>query len=64
MSYHHYKNLNSSSMKTTEDISEPPSTVTFSNAGRNGKVWEDEVIKVNVKWDDFEESFELHNNSK
>ena len=54
----------SGSMKRNEEYSEPPSTVTFSDLGRGGKVWEDEVIKVNVKWDDFEESFELHNNSK
>ena len=51
----------------TEEFTEPPSTGTFSSSGssRGGaKVHEDEVIKVNVKWDDFEESIELHNNSK
>ena len=51
----------------TEEFTEPPSTVTFSSSGASkggAKVSEDEVIKVNVKWDDFEESFELHNKSK
>lgn len=50
--------------KITKEFSEPPSTVTFSDLGRGATVREDDVIKVNVKWDDFEESFELHNNSK
>ncbi|WOV87581.1 hypothetical protein QWT69_00095 [Sporosarcina oncorhynchi] len=57
----------SSNGKSTEEFTEPPSTVTFSSSGSGkggAKVREDEVIKVNVKWDDFEESFELHNNSK
>ena len=51
----------------TEEFTEPPSTVIFSSSGGSkggAKVSEDAVIKVNVKWDDFEESFELHNNSK
>ena len=54
----------SSSGKSTEEFTEPPSTVTFSSSGGSkggAKVGKDEVIKVNVKWDDFEESFELHN---
>ena len=58
---------NSSSGERTEEFTEPPSTVTFSSSGASkggAKVGEDEVIKVNVKWDDFEESFELHNKSK
>ncbi|MCM3412690.1 hypothetical protein [Metabacillus litoralis] len=57
----------SSSGKSTEEFTEPPSTLTFSSSGSSeggAKVSEDEVIIVNVKWDDFEESFELHNNSK
>ncbi|WP_253702048.1 hypothetical protein [Bacillus sp. FJAT-27445] len=57
----------SSSGKRTEELTEPPSTVTFSSSGSSkggAKVSKDEVIKVKVKWDDFEESFELHNNSK
>ena len=51
----------------TKEFTEPPSTVTFSSSGHSiggAEVEEDEVIKVNVKWDDFEESFELHNKSK
>ncbi|MFJ5770162.1 hypothetical protein [Psychrobacillus sp. NPDC093180] len=58
---------NSSGGKNTEEFTEPPQTVIFSTSGASkggAKVSEDEVIKVNVKWDDFEESFELHNKSK
>jgi len=57
---------NSSRGDSNQEFTEPPSTVTFSTSGSsNGAmVREDTVIKVNVKWDDFEESFELHNNSK
>ena len=58
---------NGSSGDRTEEFTEPPSTVIFSSSGASkggAKVREDEVIKVNVKWDDFEESFELHNKSK
>lgn len=58
---------NSKRGKTTEEYTEPPSTGTFSSSGGSkggAKVHEDEVIKVNVKWDDFEESFELHYDSK
>ncbi|MFJ8261947.1 hypothetical protein ACIQ4I_08335 [Rummeliibacillus sp. NPDC094406] len=61
-----YKTI-SSGGKSIEEFTESPSTVTFSSSGRSkggAKVDEDEVIKVNVKWDDFEESFELHNKSK
>lgn len=50
-----------------EEFTEPPSKVTFFSAGsgKGGpKLPEDEVIKVNVKWDTFEESFELYNKSK
>lgn len=56
-----------SSGKTTEEFIEPPRELTFTSSGssKNGaKVSEDEVIKVLVKWDEFEESFELHSNSK
>ena len=58
---------NNSGGKSTEEFKEPPSTLTFTAAGSSqggAKVSEDEVIKVNVKWDDFEESFELHHNNK
>lgn len=50
---------------SAEEFTEPLATVTFlsSASGKGGaKLPEDEVIKVTVKWDDFEESFELHNN--
>lgn len=51
---------------SNQEFTEPPSTVTFSTSGSsNGAmVREDTVIKVKVKWNEFEESFELHNNSK
>lgn len=55
---------NSSGGDSTEEFTEPPSSVTFSSSGGSeggATVREDAVIKVNVKWDDFEESFELHN---
>ena len=58
---------NHSGGKGTEQFTEPPQTVIFSSSGGSkggAKVGEDEVILVNVKWDDFEESFKLHNNSK
>jgi len=52
---------------STREFDEPPTKVTYKNMGRtvNGaKVRDDEVVKVNVKWNDYEESFELHNLSK
>lgn len=55
---------NGKSSESNLEFTEPPTTVTFSSSGgsKNGaKVTEDEVIKVNVKWDDLEESFELYN---
>lgn len=58
---------NGSSGENTREFTEPPSKKTFSDSGSTkggAKVGEDEMIKVNVKWYDFEESFELHNNSK
>jgi hypothetical protein len=51
----------------TRQFDEPPTEVTFRNMGSaaNGaKVSEGDVIQVNVKWNDHEESFELHNTSK
>lgn len=51
----------------TSEFDEPPTEVTFKIKGgtvNGAKVNEDEVIQVNVKWDNFEESFELHNTSK
>lgn len=52
---------------STRKFDEQPTKVTFKDMGStvNGaKVSEDEVIQVNVKWDDYEESFELHNTGK
>lgn len=49
------------------DFDEPPTEVIFKHRGgsKNGaKVSENEVIQVNVKWNDYEESFELHNTRK
>lgn len=51
----------------TLTFDEPPTKKTFKMSGDSGngaKVLEDEVIKVNVKWDRFEESFELYNTGK
>ena len=47
----------------TRQFDGPPTEVTCKNMGRAGngaKISEDEVIQVNVKWNDMEESFELH----
>ena len=49
----------------TEEFTEPPLTEILAATGGSGsglKLQEDAVIKVNVKWGDFEESFELHTN--
>lgn len=57
----------SSSGKTTEEFTEPPTTVIFKSQGSSkgaAKVSEDEVIKVTVKWDDLEETILLENKSK
>lgn len=57
---------NGRSGEKTEQFTVAPPTVIFSTSGASkggAKVSEDAVIKVNVKWDDFEESFELHNKS-
>ncbi|MFV8830330.1 hypothetical protein [Alkalihalobacterium sp. APHAB7] len=50
----------------SREFDEPPNDITFSTSGSStgAKVQEEEVIKVNVKWDDFEESFELINREK
>ncbi|MFS0574285.1 hypothetical protein AB1K83_01490 [Sporosarcina sp. 179-K 3D1 HS] len=64
--YYSYE-TNSSNGYRNEEFTEPPSTVTFTSSGRSeggAKVHEDEVIKVIVKWDNFEESFELYNDGK
>ncbi|PUB12205.1 hypothetical protein [Paenisporosarcina sp. OV554] len=59
--------VNSLGESGTQEYTEPPRVVIISSKGSSkggAKVGEDEVIKVNVKWDDFAESFELHNKSK
>ncbi|WP_026575630.1 hypothetical protein [Bacillus sp. UNC438CL73TsuS30] len=58
---------NSSSGKTEEDFPAPPKDRIFTARGGSeggAKVEKDEVIQVHVKWDKFEESFELHNKNK
>ncbi|PIC67674.1 hypothetical protein CSV71_10410 [Sporosarcina sp. P21c] len=58
---------NSGQGSGTEEFTEPPSSGIFSSSGGSkggAKVEQDEVINVHVKWDDLEESFELHNNSQ
>ncbi|KKO54959.1 hypothetical protein XI25_04410 [Paenibacillus sp. DMB20] len=53
--------------KRIERFAEPPKEAVFTSEGSSkggAKVSEDEVIQVNVKWDGFEESFELRNKNK
>lgn len=50
-----------------EEYTEPPSEKVFTTSGSSeggGKVSKGEVLQVNVKWDGFDESFELHNKDK
>ncbi|YCI78836.1 membrane lipoprotein lipid attachment site-containing protein [Bacillus sp. R1-10] len=61
-----YETTSSSGTKT-EQYNEPPSEKVFTTSGGSeggAIIGEGEVIKVNVKWDDNEESFELHNKVK
>lgn len=61
-----YKTITSGGTKT-EEFTEPPKELIFTSKGSSeggAKVNKDEVIQVNVKWDEFEESFELHNKNK
>ncbi|GGH22207.1 hypothetical protein [Paenibacillus segetis] len=49
---------------SSDEYMEPTKTVTFKSAGRSkggAKLNQDEVIQLKVKWDDFEESFDLMN---
>ncbi|MDE5414323.1 hypothetical protein [Alkalihalobacterium chitinilyticum] len=48
------------------EFKEPPNDIMFTMSGGStgAKVQEDEIIKVIVNWDDFEESFELINQEK
>ena len=51
----------------TLTFDELPTKKTFKMSGDSGngaKVLEDEVIRVNVKWNRFEESFELYHTGK
>jgi hypothetical protein len=63
-----FKNLeysyktNSSSGSSFSEITND-STFTHRSSGNGAKVQENEVIQVNVKWNDHEESFELTNKS-
>ncbi len=57
---------NSSGGETTIEFDGPPEELLFTASGASkggAKISEDEVIQVNVKWGDLEESFELHNNN-
>ncbi|WP_281203245.1 hypothetical protein [Cytobacillus kochii] len=49
----------------TREFDDHPKEKIFKSTGgskNGGKVNEDEIIQVHVKWDDFEESFVLHSN--
>lgn len=61
-----YETSTGSGGSGTREFDEPPTEVTFRTGGSGGngaKVREDEVIQVKVKWDSYEESFELKNAS-
>ncbi|KOR83428.1 membrane lipoprotein lipid attachment site-containing protein [Peribacillus frigoritolerans] len=61
-----YETTNESG-STIEQFPEPPSEKVFRTGGgsEGGAILgEGEVVKVTVKWDDKEESFELHNKAK
>lgn len=58
---------NSSDGKSIEKFTEPPKERVFTSRGGSeggAKVDKDEVIQVNVKWNESEEAFELHNKKK
>ncbi len=62
-----FETKNSSGFSTRELTDDPPNKLTFTSKGASeggAKVSEDEVIQVNVKWDEHEEEFELHNMEK
>ncbi|MBT2667400.1 hypothetical protein J7J00_18140 [Bacillus sp. ISL-4] len=61
-----YETITESGSKT-ETYTEPPSEKVFTTSGSSeggSKVSKDEVIQIIVKWDGFDESFELHNKVK
>ncbi|PEJ54385.1 hypothetical protein CN692_20015 [Bacillus sp. AFS002410] len=58
---------NSSSGESKAEFPEPPKERVFTSRGSSeggAKVDKDEVIQVHVKWNESEESFELHNKKK
>ncbi|ETI67760.1 hypothetical protein [Neobacillus vireti] len=64
---HYSYKTNFSSGDSNAEFTEPPKERVFTSGGGSeggANVKEDEVIHVNVKWDQFEESFELHNKRK
>lgn len=61
-----YETISSSGV-ITETFTEPPGKAVFTTGGGSeggAKVSEDEIIKVTVKWDGYEESFELQNKNR
>ena len=51
----------------SREFDEPTKDVIFTSSGSgvgNAMIYQDEVIEVTMKWDTFEESFELRNNGK
>jgi len=65
LEYAHKTNF--SGGETMREFDGPPEELLFTASGASkggAKISEDEVIQVKVKWDDFEESFELRNKSK
>ncbi|WP_088013790.1 hypothetical protein [Gottfriedia acidiceleris] len=58
---------NSSSEESKAEFTEPPKERVFTSRGGSeggAKVDKDEAIQVHVKWNESEESFELHNKKK
>ncbi|MGO4890644.1 hypothetical protein ACJ2A9_23160 [Anaerobacillus sp. MEB173] len=54
------------SATSVREYDDPPNDTTFTikGGGTGMKVKEDEIIRVNIKWDNFEEAFELTNQEK
>jgi len=61
-----FKTINSSGESKAEFPEPPKKRIFTSRGGSEGgaKVKKDEVIQVHVKWNEAEESFELHNKNK
>lgn len=60
--YSYQTNSSRQSEETTDPLEK--TLFTFKGSSEGLTVQEDEVIEVNVQWDDFGESFELHNESE